>query len=246
MAELRGRDIAGRKAVVTGAASGMGAAVVARLIADGCAVLAVDRVSAGLAGTHDLMLDLGDANSFADITTAAQDHLGGCDIVINNAGVCPVGPFDTMTDAVWDSALSINVTAVMKLTRALLPMLRQSTAGRVINIGSILSRYGDAGLVAYTASKHAVLGLTRALAMELGPDGITVNCVQPGAIETGMTKPMFQSNPESETYYIGRSALGRIGQPEDIADVMVFLASDDARFVTGQGIMVDGGVMVHS
>jgi 3-oxoacyl-[acyl-carrier protein] reductase len=125
-------------------------------------------------------------------------------------------------------------------------MLKASSAGRVINTGSILSRYGDAGLVAYATSKHAVLGLTRALAMELGPHGITVNCVQPGAIETGMTKPMFDGNPESKAYYAGRSALGRVGQPEDIADVMVFLATDDARFMTGQGILVDGGVMVHS
>ena len=239
----RGRDLGGRKAVVTGAASGIGAAVVARLLAEGCDVLAVDLNSAGLAGTHNLAVDVNDA---AAIAAEVQAKLGGCDILINNAGVCPASPLGDMTDAMWELALSVNVTAVMQLTRALLPLLKQSTAGRVINTGSILSRYGDAGLVAYTTSKHAVLGLTRALAMELGPDRITVNCVQPGAIETGMTRPMFQSNPASLTYYADKSALGRIGQPEDIADVMVFLATDDARFMTGQGIMVDGGVMVHS
>jgi 3-oxoacyl-[acyl-carrier protein] reductase len=107
----------------------------------------------------------------------------------------------------WDHALSINVTAAMKLTRAALPMLRASGAARVINTGSILSRYGDAGLVAYATSKHAILGLTRALAAELGPQGVTVNCVQPGAISTGMTKPMFATNPESLAYYAGRSVL---------------------------------------
>lgn len=239
----RGRDLAGRKAVVTGAASGIGAAAVARLLAEGCSVLAVDLNANGLAGTYNLVIDVNDA---AAIAAEAEAKLGCCDILINNAGVCPASPLDEMTDAMWDLALSVNVTAVMQLTRALLPLLRQSAAARVINTGSILSRYGDAGLVAYATSKHAVLGLTRALAMELGPQGITVNCVQPGAIETGMTKPMFQSNPDSLAYYTGRSALGRIGQPEDIADVMVFLATDDARFVTGQGIMVDGGVMVHS
>ncbi len=239
----RGRDLKGRKAVVTGAASGIGAAVVARLIEEGCEVLAVDLVEAGLAGTHNLAIDARDAGAIA---AAAEAKLGGCDILVNNAGVCPAGPFDEMSAEQWDHALAINVTAVMALTRAFLPMLRASDAGRVINTGSILSRYGDAGLVAYATSKHAVLGLTRALAMELGPDGITVNCVQPGAIETGMTRPMFTDRPESKDYYASRSALGRIGQPEDIADVMVFLASDDARFVTGQGILVDGGVMVHS
>ena len=243
---MRGRDVAGRKAIVTGAASGIGAAAVARLIADGVSVLAVDIVADGLAGTHNLVADLGDEHAFAKIASEAETKLGGLDILINNAGVCPAGPFDDMTMAMWDQALSINVTAAMLLTRAVLPMLRASKAGRVINTGSILSRYGDAGLVAYATSKHAVLGLTRALAAELGPQGITVNCVQPGAISTGMTKPMFASNPESLSYYVGRSVLGRIGEPEDVADVMSFLASDDARFLTGQGILVDGGVMVHS
>ena len=243
---MRGRDVAGRKAIVTGAASGIGAAAVSRLIADGVSVLAVDVMADGLAGTHNLVADLGDASAMARIADEAQAQLGRLDILINNAGVCPAGPFDEMTMAMWDQALSINVTAAMLLTRAVLPMLRASKAGRVINTGSILSRYGDAGLVAYATSKHAVLGLTRALAAELGPQGITVNCVQPGAIATGMTKPMFASNPESLSYYVGRSVLGRIGEPEDIADVMSFLASDDARFLTGQGILVDGGVMVHS
>jgi 3-oxoacyl-[acyl-carrier protein] reductase len=241
-----GRDVSGRKAIVTGAASGIGAATVARLMADGVSALAVDVTGDGLKGTHTLVADLGDAGSFAAIAEAAQAKLGGLDILINNAGVCPASSFDEMTEVMWDHALSINVTAAMKLTRAVLPMLRGSRVARVINTGSILSRYGDAGLVAYATSKHAILGLTRALAAELGPQGITVNCVQPGAIATGMTKPMFEANPESFAYYTGRSVLGRIGQPEDIADVMAFLASDDARFITGQGILVDGGVMVHS
>lgn len=240
------RAIAGRKAVVTGAASGIGAAVVARLKSDGCAVLAVDLVGTGLCGTHNLVADLDDPAAFGRIAQVAEARLGGLDILINNAGVCPAGPLDEMTEAMWNAALSVNVTAVMELTRACRPMLAASKAGRVINTGSIMSRFGNAGLVAYTTSKHAVLGLTRALAMELGPQGITVNCVQPGAIETGMTRAMFEDDPASHAYYVARSALGRIGQPEDIADVMAFLASDDARFVTGQGIMVDGGVMVHS
>jgi 3-oxoacyl-[acyl-carrier protein] reductase len=239
----RGRDLTGRKAVVTGAASGIGAAAVARLIDEGALVLAVDLAADGLAGTHNLAIDVREAEAIA---AEAWAKLGGCDILINNAGVCIPGPLDEAPQDAWDHTLAINATAVMALTRACLPMLKASSAGRVINTGSILSRYGDAGLVAYATSKHAVLGLTRALAMELGPHGITVNCVQPGAIETGMTKPMFDGNPESKAYYAGRSALGRVGQPEDIADVMVFLATDDARFMTGQGILVDGGVMVHS
>lgn len=241
-----GRDISGRKAIVTGAASGIGAAAVARLRNDGVMVLAIDLVERGLQGTHNMVADLGDPAAFPSIAAEAQACLGGLDILINNAGVCPGGPFEEMQDETWDQAMSINVTAVRKLTCIMLPMLRQSVAARVINTGSILSRFGNAGLVAYSTSKHAVLGLTRALAAELGPDGITVNCVQPGVIATGMTKPMFEDDPANQEYYVTRSALGRIGQPEDIADVMAFLASDDARFITGQGLMVDGGVMVHS
>jgi NAD(P)-dependent dehydrogenase (short-subunit alcohol dehydrogenase family) len=224
----------------------MGAAATARLMAEGVHVLAVDRVGEGLVGTHTLLADLADPDAFAAIAGAAESLLGGCDILINNAGVCPAGPFAEMADADWDAALGINVTAAMKLTRALLPLLVHSGRGRVVNVGSIMSRYGDAGLVAYATSKHAILGLTRALAMELGPHGITVNCVQPGAIATGMTKALFEAETGARCYYAGRSALGRIGEPEDVADVMVFLATDDARFITGQGIMVDGGVMVHS
>jgi 3-oxoacyl-[acyl-carrier protein] reductase len=229
--------LSGRRAIVTGAASGIGAATVKRLVADGAEVIAVDR--AGVDVTADLATDAG----VAAVVVAAGDRL---DILINNAGVCPAAPLAEIDDALWQSGLDVNVTAPFRLARALAPLLAQSKAGRIINTGSILSSYGDAGLVAYSASKHAILGLTRALANELGPLGITVNCIQPGAIVTGMTQPMFDSRPESATYYAGRSALGRLGQPEDIADVFAFLASDDARFITGQGIMVDGGVMSHS
>ncbi|KPF80558.1 SDR family NAD(P)-dependent oxidoreductase [Novosphingobium sp. AAP93] len=246
MTIARGKDLTGRRAVVTGAASGMGAAAAARLMAEGALVLGVDRVGEGIVGTHTLVTDVSDTDAVAAIAGAAESLLGGCDILINNAGVCPNGPFAEMTEEAWNSALGINVTAVMKLTRALVPQLAASGRGRVVNVGSIMSSFGDAGLVAYTTSKHAVLGLTRALAMELGPQGITVNCVQPGAIATGMTRSLFEDVPGAKDYYAGRSALGRVGQPEDVADVMVFLATDDARFITGQGIMVDGGVMVHS
>jgi NAD(P)-dependent dehydrogenase (short-subunit alcohol dehydrogenase family) len=244
MTILEGR-LVGRKAVVTGAMSGIGAATVARLTREGCSVLAVDRVEQPSEATATLLCDLSDPTSAAAVFEQAQSALGGCDILVNNAGVCRFESLEEITDDAWSNAFSVNVGAAMALSRALLPLLSQSSAGRVINTGSILSRYGGAGLVAYTASKHAVLGLTRALAAELGPRGITVNCVQPGAIETGMTRDGFAANPHRLQYYVERSVLGRIGAPEDVADVIAFLAGDDARFVTGQGIVVDGGVTVR-
>lgn len=193
-------------------------------------------------GGDALIADVSTEAGVAAIVAAAGDRL---DILVSNAGVCPIGPVAALDDASWSSAFDINVTAPFRLSRALLPLLAASAAGRILNTGSILSSYGNAALAAYSASKHAILGLTRALANEFGPFGITVNCVQPGCIVTGMTAGLL-SNPENARYYRERSPLGRLGQPEDIADVFAFLASDDARFITGQGIMVDGGVMSHS
>jgi NAD(P)-dependent dehydrogenase (short-subunit alcohol dehydrogenase family) len=234
---MNGR-LSGRKAIVTGAGSGIGLATVARLRADGAEVIGVDR-----AGDDVLIADVATDAGVAAIVAAAGDRL---DILINNAGVCPIAPLDALDEGLWASAFDVNVTAPYRLSRALAPLLADSPAGRIINTGSILSSYGDAGLTAYSASKHAILGLTRALANELGPMGITVNCVQPGCIVTAMTKPLFEGDAASAEYYRLRSPLGRLGQPEDIADVFAFLASDDSRFITGQGIMVDGGVMTHS
>lgn len=230
--------LSGRKAIVTGAGSGIGLATVSRLRADGAEVIGVDR-----AGADVLIADVATDEGVAAIVAAAGDRL---DILINNAGVCPIAPLDALDENLWASALDVNVTAPYRLSRALAPLLGRSSAGRIINTGSILSSYGDAGLAAYSASKHAILGLTRALANELGPMGITVNCVQPGCIVTAMTKPLFEGDASSAEYYRARSPLGRLGQPDDIADVFAFLASDDSRFITGQGIMVDGGVMTHS
>ncbi len=235
----------GRKALVTGAASGIGAATVARLLADGATVLACDISGEGMAGTFNHVANLADPQAIALLAAAAESQLGGLDILVNNAGVCPVGTLEDLTDDQWQFGLDVNLLAPARLAKACLSLLKASSAGRVINTGSILSRYGDAGLGAYAASKHAILGFTRSLAMELGPYGVTVNCVQPGCIVTGMTRGMLENGAAAE-YYREKSALKRLGQPEDIADVIAFLASNDARFITGQGIIADGGVMTHS
>jgi NAD(P)-dependent dehydrogenase (short-subunit alcohol dehydrogenase family) len=229
--------LSGRKAIVTGAGSGIGLATVTRLRVDGAEVIGVD-----LSGA-DVSADVTTSEGLGAIIAAAGERL---DILVNNAGVCPVAPLEQTDDAIWAKAFDVNVTGAFRLVRALAPLLTASTAGRVINIGSILSSYGDAGLLAYSASKHAVLGLTRALANELGSKGVTANCVQPGCIVTGMTKDMLEAGTGADVYYQGKSPLGRLGQPEDIADVIAFLASDDSRFITGQGIVVDGGIMSHS
>lgn len=231
--------LSGRMAIVTGAGSGIGRATALRLAADGARVFGVDRVAA--AGV-DHVADVAAPGAAEAMVAAAVDRLGGLDSIVACAGITGQMRLEDHDDAFWDQAMAINVTAVFRLARAALPALRASGRGRIVTIGSIMSSFGAAGMVAYVASKHAVLGITRALASELGPDGITVNCVQPGAIETPMTTPAF-SIPEFRGFWTNKAALGRLGQPEDIADVIAFLVSEDARFVSGHGIIVDGAAM---
>ena len=156
----------GRKALVTGAASGIGAATVARLLADGATVLACDISGEGMAGTFNHVANLADPQAIALLAAAAESQLGGLDILVNNAGVCPVGTLEDLTDDQWQFGLDVNLLAPARLAKACLPLLKASPAGRVINTGSILSRYGDAGLGAYAAP--AAGGLLIGATMEAG------------------------------------------------------------------------------
>lgn len=234
-------------AVVTGAASGIGRAIALRYGEEGVKVIAVDRDEPALekAGPFHatLAVDVSARDAPAQIAALAQDAAGGCDILVNAAGISAFGLFDDPDQSLWDDTLRINLDAGAKITRAVLPMLRLSDQGRIIMIGSTCSQFASAGLSAYVVSKHAILGLTRALASELGQDGITVNCIQPGAILTNITGPVFEQDPSFRDYWTNKAALGRIGTPEDIAPVAAFLASEEARFMSGHGIYVDGGAM---
>ena len=230
--------LTGRVALVTGAGSGIGAAAAARLTADGALVYRVDRE-----GAVDRIADVttpGISESLIGETIAAY---GGLDILVPCAGISAFHPLEGHSDGYWDEVMAVNVTAVFRLIRAAAAPLKASGRGRIITIGSTMARFGAAGLIAYGTSKHAVLGMTRSVACELGPFGVTVNCLQPGAIETPMTAPAFAKMPEFKDYWEKKAALGRLGQPQDIADVIAFLASDDARFMSGQGFFVDGGAM---
>ncbi len=230
----------GRRALVTGAGSGIGAATAKRLAADGAQVFTVD-----MAGDVDRIADVTEAGINAVLVAEAAAALGGLDILVPCAGISAFHPLEGHDDNYFDRVMAVNVTAVFRLIRDAVPLLKASSFGRIVTIGSILSRFGGAGLVAYGASKHAVLGLTRSVASELGPFGITANCLQPGAIETPMTAPAFRDMPEFKTYWEKKAPLGRLGQAEDIADVIAFLVSDDARFMTGQGFFADGGAMTN-
>jgi len=229
--------LSGRHIVVTGAGSGIGKATVERLRRDGAAVFGVD-----LQGEVEFCQDVTANGASEAIVEAARQAMGGVDSLVACAGISKEMPIETHDDALWDLTMAVNVTAVFRLVRAAIPALRESGRGRVVTLGSVMSGFSAPGLSAYTASKHAVLGLTRAMASELGRDNITVNCIQPGAIVTPMTQD-YLGRDELSAFWKRKSALGRLGTPEDVADVIAFLVSDDARFVSGHGILVDGGAM---
>ncbi|NBC38091.1 SDR family oxidoreductase [Novosphingobium sp. FSY-8] len=226
--------------IVTGAGSGIGAATAARLRADGAQILTAD-----LKGDVDVAIDVTAPGANDDLVAAAVARFGRLDLIVPCAGISAFAPLEGHDDAYFDRVLAVNVGAVFRLVRAAVPHLKASGRGRVVTIGSTTSSFGDEGLCAYAASKHAVLGLTKSVAAELGPFGITVNCVQPGAIDTPMTAPAFTQMPHYKTFWENKAPLRRLGQPQDIADVVAFLCSDDARFVSGHGLWVDGGAMVR-
>jgi NAD(P)-dependent dehydrogenase (short-subunit alcohol dehydrogenase family) len=237
--------LAGRHAVVSGAAGGIGAAIVRRLIAEGAEVIGIDRNAAGLRALHDHLgtrfhpwpLDL------ADRAALAEPLAWPCDILVNNAGILRLATLEDSDDELLDDIMAVNFLAAVRLTRGLLPALRASR-GVVITIASELALIGQAGYSAYSASKGALIAWSRALAIELAPAGIRVNCVCPGPIDTAMLQDEFANlgdHAAARAAEIKTIPLGRLGRPEDIAATVGFLASDAAAFVTGAAWTVDGG-----
>jgi NAD(P)-dependent dehydrogenase (short-subunit alcohol dehydrogenase family) len=196
-------------------------------------------------GEVDFVADLTAPDANARLIEQAVAAMGGLDTLVPCAGISAFHPLEGHDDAYFQRVLDVNVVSVFRLIRDAVHHLKAAGNGRIVTIGSTTSSHGDEGLCAYSASKHAVLGLTKSVAAELGPFGVTVNCVQPGAIATPMTAPAFTQMPEFKTFWENKAPLRRLGQPEDIADVIAFLCSDDARFMSGHGVWVDGGAMVR-
>jgi 3-oxoacyl-[acyl-carrier protein] reductase len=240
-----GGRLEGRRAIITGAGSGIGAASLKLFAAEGAKVLGVDVPGKSGDGLSLLHADLTAEDAPARIMAEAEAKLGGLDILFNNAGVGANASVSEMTDSAWDRVVDVNLRSMFRLTRAAIPLLRASKAGRIINTASVMAEGTDFGLGAYCASKAGVAGLTRTLALELGKAGITANYILPGAIRTGMTGPLWDARPDIAEIWAKKSVLKRLGSPEDIARVALFLASDDSAFVTGQGISVDGGMRLR-
>ncbi|MEM8920355.1 MAG: SDR family NAD(P)-dependent oxidoreductase [Pseudomonadota bacterium] len=241
----------GKRAIVTGAASGIGRASAALFASEGAHVLGVDLPGVGLdaaareAGFAYLEKSVADANAPEFIVERAVADFGGVDILFNNAGVASSTLAEAMTDEDWDRVMDINIRAVFRVTRASIPHLKTSSAGRIISTASVMAEEADYGLAPYCASKAGVAGLTRSLALELGKFGITANYLLPGAIRTGMTQSVWDVRPQVAEIWAKKSVLRRLGEPSDLAKAALFLASDDAAFITGQGLSVDGGITLR-
>lgn len=242
----------GKRTIVTGAASGIGEATARLFAAEGARVLAVDLpgtrledAHAGAANVVTVFDNVADETAAERLVSRAVSEFGGLDVLVNNAGTASNQLAEVATLEEWDRVFSVNIRGVFLLCRAAIPQLRAAGGGRLVNVASVMAERTDYGLSAYCASKAGVAGLTRTLALELGKFGITANWIEPGAIETGMTRQNF-AQEHIRAVWEKKSPMKRLGQPIDVARAILFLASDDSAFVTGQGLVVDGGLLLRT
>jgi NAD(P)-dependent dehydrogenase (short-subunit alcohol dehydrogenase family) len=247
--------VAGKVAVITGAASGLGAESARRLAREGASLVLTDLaaeagedLAEAISGTGAqaifLTHDVTDEGRWAEVAQAALDRFGTIDILLNSAGVGEGEPLLETTLESWRRVMAINADGTFLGMRAVAPAMVAAGRGSIINISSILGKVGQAGAPAYCASKGAVLMLTKSTALELAPMGVRVNSVHPGYIDTPMVANAIhraENGNEMREQIISRHAMGRLGVPREIADGIVFLASDESSFMTGAELVIDGG-----
>ena len=240
-------DLTGRKALVTGATGGLGEAIARMLHAQGATVgihgTRVEKLEAlGAELGERVMLfpaDLGNRDAVKELGQKAEADLGGVDILVNNAGITRDGLFVRMSDADWDAVLEVNLTSVFRLTRELTHPMMRRRYGRIINITSVVGVTGNPGQTNYCASKAGMVGFTKSLAQEIASRNITVNCVAPGFIESAMTDKL---NDKQKETILGAVPMKRMGVGSDVASAVLYLASSEAAYVTGQTLHVNGGM----
>jgi 3-oxoacyl-[acyl-carrier protein] reductase len=242
-------DLAGRTAFVTGSTRGIGLAVARALHAAGAKVAIVGRDEARAravaeeigSGTVGVACDVAVAVQVEAAIAAAEAALGPIDILVNNAGLTRDNILLRLSEEDWDAVLDANLKGAFFTTRAVIKGMMKRRAGRIINIGSVVGLTGNKGQANYAASKAGLVGLTKSVAKEYASRGVLANCIAPGFIETDMTAALPS---EARTALLEQIALGRLGRPEDIAAAVLFLASDLAAYITGQVLVVDGGMVI--
>lgn len=240
-------DLTGKNALITGASGGIGGAIAKALHAQGATVALsgtrvapLEELAAELGDrVHVLPCNLGDAEAVEALPKQAAEAMGSVDILVNNAGITRDGLLMRMSDEDWSQVLDINLTSTMRLCRGVLRGMMKARWGRIVNISSVVGATGNPGQANYVASKAGVVGLSKALAAEVASRGITVNCVAPGFITTAMTDKL---NDEQREGILGQVPAGRMGDSEEIAAAVVYLASAEAGYVTGTTMHVNGGM----
>ncbi|WP_026379013.1 3-oxoacyl-[acyl-carrier-protein] reductase [Afifella pfennigii] len=240
-------SLEGKRALVTGASGGIGGAIARAMHAQG-AVVALsgtrEEALSKLAGelgerTHVLVADLADSAAVDALVGRAEEAMGGLDILVNNAGLTRDGLAMRMKDADWEIVIKVNLEAAFRLSRAALKGMMRQRNGRILNITSVVGVTGNAGQANYAASKAGLIGMSKALAQEVASRGITVNCVAPGFITSAMTDALSEKQREG---ILAAIPAGRLGGGDDIAATAVFLASEEASYITGQTLHVNGGM----
>ena len=245
-------NIQNKVVLVTGASRGIGMATATELSDKGAIVIgtatSVDgasNISKALSAQErkgeGMVLDVKSSDSITNLIKAINDKYGDIQILVNNAGITQDNLLVRMKDEEWDSVLNTNLTSIYRLSKSVLRSMMKSRYGKIINISSVVGHMGNAGQTNYVASKAGITGFTKSLAQEVGNRGITVNCVAPGFIDTDMTKSLSDEQKEKLLSHI---PLSRLGNPLDIAKAVVFLASDDADYITGETIHINGGMLM--
>ncbi len=236
-------------AIVTGGGSGIGLAIAETFLDNGIHTVIVGRDQGKLKAMQDkhgalcsiMALDLRELHLIPALVQEIMTTHGQVDILVNNAGVHMKKEFTEVTDAEFQEILLTNVTSVFTLSREVAKHMIQRKAGSIIHISSMASQYGIPKVIAYTASKSAIEGMTRAMAVDLSPKGIRVNCIAPGFIRTDMTSKALDGDPERKQKVLSRTPLGHLGDPSDVGEAALYLSSDAARYITGVVLPVDGG-----
>ncbi|MEE8371792.1 MAG: 3-oxoacyl-[acyl-carrier-protein] reductase [Sphingomonadales bacterium] len=240
-------DLKGKRALVTGASGGIGQAIANALHAQGAQVAlsgtradVLDAAAARLGeGSHAIPANLSDRESAARLVGEASEAMGGLDILVNNAGITRDNIALRLKDEDWDAVMRVNLGAAFRLSRAALRGMMKARWGRIINITSIVGVTGSAGQANYAAAKAGLIGMSKSLAQEVASRGVTVNCVAPGFIETPMTDVLSEAQKEQ---ILGRVPMSRLGSPEEVAGGVVYLASQEAAYITGQTLHINGGM----